>query len=70
MDTFSLKKYIPGHFHFFRALHPRLLLCEVGYQAGQHELLSESLAKTIPAEIKTRVKEVNKEAGQEIGWRG
>ena len=23
----------------------RLLLCEVGYQAGQHELLSESLGK-------------------------
>ena len=24
----------------------RLLLCEVGYQAGQHELLSESLGKS------------------------
>ena len=58
----------------------RLLLCEVGYQAGQHELLSESLGKsnsktteenllesgknllsgkTLPSEIKNKVKEVS-----------
>ena len=28
-----------------KKLPSRLLLCEVGYQAGQHELLSESLGK-------------------------
>jgi len=38
----------------------RLLLCEVGYQAGQHELLSESLGKTVASEIKSKVKEVTK----------
>lgn len=36
----------------------RLLLCEVGYQAGQHELISEALTKQLPAEIKTKAKEV------------
>lgn len=39
----------------------RLHLTELGYKAGQHELLSELYAKSIPEDLKARVKEANKE---------
>ena len=38
----------------------RLLLTELGYQAGQHELLSEMFTKTIPQDLKAKVKEDTK----------
>ena len=37
--------------HVKVAFTSRLLLCEVGYQAGQHELLSESLGKKLQKNI-------------------
>ena len=39
----------------------RLYLTELGYKAGQHELLSELYSKSIPEDLKARVKEANKE---------
>ena len=39
----------------------RLFLAEMGYKAGQHEILSELYSKSIPDDLKTKVKEVNKE---------
>jgi len=38
----------------------RLILLEVGYQAGQHELLSDMFMKTFPQEIKLQVKDTYK----------
>eukprot|EP00090_Calanus_glacialis_P001140 TRINITY_DN10797_c0_g1_i6.p1 TRINITY_DN10797_c0_g1~~TRINITY_DN10797_c0_g1_i6.p1 ORF type:complete len:587 (-),score=194.28 TRINITY_DN10797_c0_g1_i6:100-1860(-) len=38
----------------------RLLLTELGYQAGQHEQLSEIYTKTIPQDLKTKAKEDSK----------
>ena len=35
----------------------RLLLNELGYQAGQHEQLSEVFMKHIPQDLKTKIKE-------------
>ena len=42
---------------------PRLILEELGYQAGQHELIAESLGKTLIKDIEDRVSEVKKETG-------
>lgn len=41
----------------------RLILEELGYQAGQHELIAESLGKTLIKDIEDRVSEVKKETG-------
>ena len=35
-------------------------MVELGYQAGQHELLAEEFLKTYPAEIKNTIKDVLK----------
>ena len=37
----------------------RLILIELGYQAGQHELLSDTFMKTLPQKIKLQVKETH-----------
>ena len=39
----------------------RLLLTELGYKAGQHELLSELYSKSVIEDLKTKVKDSNKE---------
>jgi len=39
----------------------RLYLQELGYQAGQHEILAETCCKTIPHDIQNKVKEVSKQ---------
>lgn len=36
----------------------RLILQEIGYQAGQHELLADTLTKLIPKELQTKSKEL------------
>merc|ERR1719483_1841980 len=41
----------------------RLILEELGYQAGQHELIAESFGKTLTKEIDNRVSEVKTETG-------
>ena len=38
----------------------RLLLKEVGFQAGQHEILSEALSTTIYKQVKEKVKNLQK----------
>ena len=35
-------------------------MVELGYQAGQHEILAEDLNKIYPLEIKTTIKDVHK----------
>ena len=40
----------------------RLLLTELGYQANQHEQMSELYTKTIPQDLKTKAKEDTKVA--------
>ena len=37
-----------------------MILLEVGYQAGQHELLSDTFLKTFSQEIKLQVKDTKK----------
>ena len=39
----------------------RLFLTELGYKAGQHELLSELYSKSVIEDLKTKVKDSNKE---------
>ena len=39
----------------------RLYLQELGYQAGQHEILAETYCKTIPQDIQSKVKEVSRQ---------
>ena len=39
----------------------KLFLKEFGYKAGQHEILSELYSKSIPEDLKIKVKEANKE---------
>merc|ERR1719391_641001 len=38
------------------------VLRELGFQAGQHEVLADSLSTTLPAKVKARAKELMKEA--------
>jgi len=38
----------------------RLVLQELGFQAGQHEILAETLCKSIPQDVQNKVKEVSK----------
>ena len=38
----------------------RALMVELGYQAGQHELLAEEFQKSYPVEIKNTIKDVLK----------
>ena len=38
-----------------------MILVELGYQAGQHELLSEAFMKRFPQDIKLEVKDTNKQ---------
>jgi len=42
----------------------RVILEELGYQAGQHELIAESFGKTLTKEIDNRASEVKKETGK------
>ena len=36
----------------------RLILQEMGFQAGQHEIIAESLGKIIPRDIQNKVKQI------------
>ena len=38
------------------------MLRELGFQAGQHEVLAENLTSSLPAKVKARAKELGKEA--------
>ena len=42
----------------------RCVLKELGFQAGQHEVLAEALMNTVQTKIKTKVKELHKVTDQ------
>merc|ERR1712154_352764 len=55
-----LTKQDPGNQELSREKGVRLFLEEIGYKAGQHELLAELYCKSLPEDLKNKVKEETK----------